>query len=109
MTFLALVRTGFRSRGLRQVRYRILEVGGRRELIRETVPYRFAPSGDGDEVMVEILLPNVLELSLSWQGDDFSWKPIWEADRRMPVGARLRLHVVPAATIEMSLKFESRT
>lgn len=104
MTFVALVRTGFLSRGLRQVRYRIREAEGRRELVRETVPYRFAHPKDEAEKLVEILLPDIGGFLLSWhREDDLSWKQTWEAERQLPTDIRLRLEVAPTATLEMSI------
>lgn len=106
MTFVALVRTGFRSRGLRQVRYRVREAEGRRELVRETVPYRFARSGRINRGFVEVLLSDIRRFSLSWQRrDDRSWVETWETERQIPAGADLWLQVAPEVAAEKRLQF----
>lgn len=107
MTFVALVRTGFQSRSLRQVHYRVHDVQGRRKLVRETVPYRFADTKYEDEELVELLLPDIGDFTLLWRGqDEQSWRQSWKAERQFPIAFYVSLKFLSAGTAHTVMGLE---
>jgi len=83
-------------------------VDGRRELIRETVPYRSARSKDEDGAVIEVLLLQVTDFSISWRGQSArSWTQMWEAQRQLPTAFHADIRVLAAATSHVIIDLAS--
>lgn len=103
MTFVAVVRTGFETRGLREVRYFTREVDGRLELLRVTKTYAASSETSPPEGVTERLLPDIRGFTLSYRKSGGQvWETGWGAERQLPravrVGIELRQGTSTTAT-----------
>jgi len=92
MTFVAVVRTGFETHGLREVRYFTRKADGRLELLRETKLYAASSKGSLPESITERLLPDIRGFTLSYRKSGGQvWEDGWAEERQMPRAVRVRI------------------
>lgn len=92
MTFVAVVRTGFETRGLREVRYFTRKTNGRLELLRETKVYAASSDASPPEGVTERLLPDIRGFALSYRKSDGQvWEDGWAEERKLPRAVRVRI------------------
>ncbi len=93
MTFVAVVRTGFGTRGLREVRYFTRKAKGRLELLREIKAYA-SSEANPPEAATERLLPDIRGFTLSYRkSGEQVWEDGWAAERQLPRVVRVRIEL----------------
>ncbi|MVA59464.1 PulJ/GspJ family protein [Agrobacterium vitis] len=86
--FVAAVRTGFKSLGVRQVRYDIIDNGGRLSLRRRLMPYRPAVGSEASDVVST----HIDMIQFQYLGDkETVWRTNWDAANQLPAGLRFSL------------------
>ncbi|MDI6835751.1 MAG: type II secretion system protein GspJ [Rhizobiaceae bacterium] len=92
MTFVAVVRTGFETRALREVRYFTRKANGRLELLRETKVYAASSNATPPEGATERLLPDIRSFTLSYRkSGEQVWEDGWAVERQLPRAVRVTI------------------
>jgi len=103
VTFTAVVQTGYRRRGLREVIYELVKEGdGRTRLLRTIRMRRFAQQQDADRGQTEELYSGELSLNFTFLRRDLQNNIAWAADfkeiKELPLAIQVELgisHVPP--------------
>ncbi|MDO6965247.1 type II secretion system protein GspJ [Rhizobium alvei] len=92
IAFVSIVPTGFKARGLRQVRYE-MEAGG--DLVRSIAPRRVSGAKDASTVQRDILLSSVAGMRLRYlvrkSNNEIEWLDDWKAEDRLPDAVVLQI------------------
>ncbi|WP_161712619.1 PulJ/GspJ family protein [Allorhizobium undicola] len=86
--FVAAVRIGFKSLGVRQVRYDIVDNGGRFALQRTLKPYHFEERG----VVRDLVSTHMDRMQFQYLGENETvWRTTWDNVNQLPLGVRFNL------------------